>query len=148
LNCGISRIIAGAFVLVILVLLVAGCMSIPGPGDTAKTPTVTDTPVTQVQVQTTLHRAVKTVPTTKPVIVTTQTTGYENASCASQGGYIVSPGEKCPAAYLPATDSYSCCSTIPVAAGSGNTIPANATIVITPFDISLNLDDNPGSITP
>jgi hypothetical protein len=35
-----------------------------------------------------------------------------------------------------------------VAIGSGNTAPANATITIPPLDLSLNLDDNPGSITP
>ena len=80
----------------------------------------------------------------KPLPVTpTQTPGYENTTCAAQGGTIVTPGEQCNASYLPATDSFSCCSENPVASGNGN-----VTITIPTFDLSLNLDDNPGNITP
>ncbi|MGA2918469.1 hypothetical protein [Methanoregula sp.] len=140
---------AAAVVLVILALLASGCMSIPGPGDAPKTPAVTPVTATPAPPLVTPQKTIRTAPTTKPVpVTTTQAPGYETSSCAAQGGTIVSPGQKCTAGYLPATDSFSCCSKNPVAIGSGNTAPANATITIPPLDLSLNLDDNPGSITP
>src|SRR5208337_1861160 len=122
---------------VVLALLVAGCMSIPGPGDTTTTPAVTPPAATPAQTPVTLQQTVITTITTKPLPVTpTQTPGYETATCAAQGGTIVTPGEKCIATYLPATDSFSCCSKNPAAVGNGN-----ATTTIPTFDLSLNLND-------
>jgi hypothetical protein len=76
-------------------------------------------------------------------VTPTQTTGYENATCAAQGGTIVSPGEQCTATYLPATDTFSCCPENPVAIGNGS-----ATVTVPTLDLSLDLDDNPGNLTP
>ena len=140
---------AAVAVLVILALLASGCMSIPGPENTARTPAVTSAPAPPVQTPASPQNTIKAVPTTMPVpVTTTQATGYENGTCAAQGGTVVSPGQKCPSAYLPATDSFSCCSKTPVAIGSGNATAVKAPVTIPPFDLSLDLDDNPGSITP
>ena len=133
-----------AVALVVLAFLVTGCMSIPGPGDTKTASAVTPPAATPAQVPVTMQPTVIATSTAKPLPVTpTQTTGYENATCAAQGGTIVTPGEQCNASYLPATDSFSCCSENPVAIGNGN-----VTITIPTFDLSLNLGDNPGNITP
>jgi len=146
---GVPRVMAAAAVLVIIALLAAGCMTIPGPEKTARTPAVTSPPAPVVQSTAAPQKTVKTVPTTKPVPATpAQAPGYETATCAAQGGTVVSPGQKCPSAYLPATDSFSCCSKTPVAIGSGNATAVNAPAAVPPFDLSLDLDDNPGSITP
>jgi hypothetical protein len=133
-----------AVALVVLALLVTGCMLIPGPGNTTTIPAVTSPAVTPAQVPVTLQPRVIAMSAAKPLPVTpTQTPVYENTTCAAQGGTIVTPGEQCNASYLPATDSFSCCSENPVASGNGN-----VTITIPTFDLSLNLDDNPGNITP
>jgi len=141
---GPSHALLAAVALVVLALLVTGCMSIPGPGDTTTAPAVTPPTVTPVQVPVTLQPTVIATSPAKPLPVTpAQTPGYENATCAAQGGTIVTPGEECNAGYIPTTDSFSCCSGNPVAIGNGN-----ATITIPTFDLSVNLDDNPGNITP
>ena len=144
MNNGSSRPAVAAVALVVLALLVTGCMSIPGPGDSKSTPAVTPPAVTPVQVPVTLQPTVIATSTAKPLPVTpTPIPGYENATCAAQGGTVVTPGEQCNASYIPATDSFSCCSDNPVAVGNGNT-----TITVPTFDLSVNLDDNPGNITP
>jgi hypothetical protein len=138
-----------AAVLVILALLAAGCMSIPGPENTARTPAVTSPPALPVQTTVVPQKTAKPVPTTNPVPVTpAQVPGYETGTCAAQGGTVVSPGQKCPSAYLPATDSFSCCSKTPVAIGNGNTTVRSAPVTVLPLDLSIDLDDSPGSIMP
>jgi hypothetical protein len=138
-----TNVIMAAVILVIIALLAAGCMSIPGPGDTTTTPAVAPPAVTPAQATATLEPVVRTITANPVPVTTTPAPGYETATCAAQGGTIVSPGEKCTGSYLPATDSFSCCSKNPVAIGNGN-----VTAAIPSFDLTLNLDDNPGSITP
>lgn len=139
-------------VLALLFLSAAGCMSIPGPENTAKTPAITLAVTTPAYTPVTPQKT-RIPATPKPITVTTmQAQGYETSSCASQGGFIVSAGQQCSAAYLPATDSFSCCAKKPVPAASGNVTAAGAanssSTTITGFDLSLDLDDDPGSITP
>ena len=146
---GVSRLTAAAVVLLVLALLAAGCMSIPGPENTARTPAVTPPAATPFQTTAVPQRTVTAMATTTPVPPTaTQAPGYETGTCAAQGGTVVSPGQKCPSAYLPATDSFSCCSKTPVAIGNGNTTVRSAPVTVLPFDLSLDLDDSPGSIMP
>jgi hypothetical protein len=143
-----------AAVLLVLAPLVAGCTSIPGPESSGKVTTVTTmattpapvVPATQKPVMTKTTRmtlAPRTTVTTPPITLITPKAGDEPKTCAGQGGTVVTPGQQCTGTYLAATDSFSCCSTRPVPTGTGN-----ATVTVPPFDLTVNLDDRPGSIVP
>jgi hypothetical protein len=134
-----------AAVLLVLALLVTACTSIPGPESSRKATAVT-TPPYPVVTGTPAPVAVKTTRmtlaprTTVPIPVTT---GYESKTCSEQGGTEVIYGQQCTGTYLAATDTFSCCSSKPARAGTGN-----ATVTVTPFNLTVNLDDSPGSIGP
>jgi hypothetical protein len=134
-----------AAVLLVLALLISGCTSIPGPESSRKVTAVTTTPLpvvahTQKPVTVTTTRLTLAPRTTIPIPVTT---GYESKTCAQQGGTEVIYGQQCTGTYLVATDTFSCCSSKPVPAGTGN-----ATVTIPPFNLTVNLDDSLGSIGP
>jgi hypothetical protein len=146
-----DRVIAVLAILVVFLLVTAGCTTIPGP-EPRPTPAATKTtvPVTpQVKV------TVTQVPPTSPAVVATRTIlqitptlsprgTSESRTCAQQGGGIAQPGQQCPGTWLVSTDSFSCCSVTPVRAP----VVQNASVVIDPFDIATILDDDPGSILP
>lgn len=141
--------------LIILCLLVtAGCTSIPGPeprqSTTQQQPTApvnppgtiavlkTATPVTAIPTPGVNPVAVQTTtPTTTP-----QGT-YEIRTCSGQGGGIARPGEMCPGSWISATDSFSCCTVVPVVS-----LDRNTTISIDPLDLEIVIDDTPGNVVP
>lgn len=144
-------------VLVVLLLaltpLTAGCLSIPGPEDGKKTPVVTPVTTTAAPertnaIQTPLTRRAFT-PVTTPVPATSagSTGGAVTATCTQQGGTAMQAGYRCTGTWLAASDTFSCCSTVPVreTAATGN---ATGTLIPPTFSLSVNLDDNLGSITP
>jgi hypothetical protein len=146
-NKGIIAVLA---ILLLLLLITAGCTSIPGP-EPRSTPapaktTVPVTPQAKVTVAMTPIPA-QTEAVTKilvPVNPTPSPAGtYESRTCAQQGGGIAHPGQQCPGTWLTASDTFSCCSVPPFRE------PAqNASVVAEPFDIFLVIDDDPGSILP
>jgi hypothetical protein len=143
-----------AVFMLILFPLAAGCLSIPGPDSQKKTPTVTaavtrspqttapETTVVQRTVVTTVMTETTTMP---PAIATTETgiTRYAPATCSDQGGVVVLPGQQCPGVWLAATNTFSCCSVEPVALAGENRMLSAA-----PFTMTVNIDDNLGSILP
>jgi hypothetical protein len=154
----ISRNVFGfmmAVVLIILLLVSAGCTAIPGPEPrTTLRSTTTFTPqetvtIKTMGVSTTVMTIVPTaVVTTTPAngVPAPATTGqgmYETRTCAQQGGGIALPGQKCPGAWLIAGDTFSCCSTSPVRATARNT-----SVTIDPFVLAIVMDDDPGSVLP
>lgn len=145
------RIIAAASFFILLLLISAGCTSIPGPEPRiTPTPQKTKVPVTpQVKISaekttippTSVVTAVRTILMVTPS-GTPQGT-YESRTCVQQGGTVVRPGEMCDGTWLDATDTFSCCSQTPASA-----IDRNATITVEPFDLEIAMDDDPGSILP
>lgn len=152
-----SRNLSGfmvAAVLLILMLVSAGCTSIPGPEPRATPlPTTTFAPqqvvtIKTMGISTTVTTVVPTVvvTTATPVNAAPATPGqgmYETRTCSQQGGGIALPGQKCPGAWLIAGDTFSCCSTSPVRATARNT-----SVTIDPFVLAIVMDDDPGSVLP
>jgi hypothetical protein len=145
-------ILVTASILIISLLVTAGCTSIPGP-EPRQTHPVEKTPVPVTPQARTL--AIKTAtpsptlePANRPVTVqvtpaTTPHGTYELRTCAQQGGGTAQPGDMCPGTWLAAADTFSCCSVIPAMA-----IDRNTTISIEPLDLVIVIDDNPGNIIP
>ncbi|PKG33802.1 hypothetical protein [Methanoregula sp.] len=144
-----------AILLLILFPLAAGCLSVPGPESQKKTPTVTAavtrSPVTPAEVTTIVQRTVVTAPTaertTAPLSPSVTTaapvTRYAADTCTGQGGFLVLPGQGCSGAWLVSTNTFSCCSAEPVTvAGSTRSLS------VVPFTLTVNIDDNLGSIHP
>ncbi len=152
-----SRTVSFAVTLaLILLLLCAGCATIPGPDVTfTPVPTKATLPATP-QVKTTTLKPTPNPTVPVPVSVTrmatftpatTQQAAGEKSSwtqsCGEQGGSVVQPGQICPGTWLVAADTLNCCSAVPVRA----TQP-NATVTIAPYDLVIVMDDDPGSIVP
>ena len=143
-----------AILLLVIFPLAAGCLSVPGPESQKKTPTVTAavtrSPQASVPATTVVQRTVVTAPatvrTTTPTPVATTApvvARYAADTCTGQGGSLVLPGQTCPGAWLVATNTFSCCSAKPMDAKGGN-----KTISAAPFTLTVNIDDNLGSIRP
>lgn len=147
------RMTVVSLLLILCLIVTAGCTDIPGPEPRKATPTPTPTPdlipMKTMRVTTTLVTVVPTVPApertappARPAV--TQAPGtYELRTCAQMGGVIVNPGERCPGTWLPAPDTFSCCSEPAV-----TVIDRNASITVDPFDLEIRLDDDPGRILP
>lgn len=143
------RFAVPAVMLVIGLVLLAGCTTIPGP-DTRFTPIPTTTAPVQVTPQAKVTALPATlVPVTPtpalpatPVTVITQGI-YETRACAAQGGFVVAPGNTCPGAWLLAGDTFNCCTAEPVREGG-----SDASVVIGPLDVVIVMDDDPGSLLP
>lgn len=147
-----------AIMLLVLSPLAAGCLSVPGPESQKKTPTITaavtrspqaTTPATtavQRTAMTTVTIATAAATTTPATIATTGTMGnvwYAPATCTERGGFLVLPGQQCPGTWLAATNTFSCCSVKPVTASGGDRV-----LTAVPFTMTVNIDDNLGSIQP
>ncbi len=143
-----------AVLLLILFPLAAGCLSVPGPESQKKTPAVTavatrspQTTATAAPAQpsqaATPARTMVVRTTTASAVITPGTSGYAPAGCQEQGGSIVLPGQQCTGSWLPAINTFSCCSVPPVKAGDGT-----GTVSVAPFTLSVNTDDSLGSISP
>jgi hypothetical protein len=144
------RVIAGiSLVLVLFLLISAGCTTIPGPEQrTVQTPVKTTIPVTP-QVKTTPVKTITTTPLTAPPtpppsplptpVIPAAGSGQDGSvsqTCAQQNGGIAQPGETCPGAWLVASDTFSCCSQKPVREASRNT-----SITVEPFTLVIDMDD-------
>ena len=132
-------------ILIVCSLATAGCTSIPGPESIPGTMGPTTPPTT---FQTEKATPVQTVPVTRNFLTLQPTAASQiassvNQTCAMQKGIIVTPGLACPGVWLPATDTSSCCSVQPVPV-----VTTNPTITIEPLDLSIRVDDDPGSIVP
>jgi hypothetical protein len=144
-----------AVLLLVLSPVVAGCLSIPGPESSKKTLAVTTVTMTPGAVQTPLTPSpaaqattVMTMkrPATTPVpAVTTNPSRYAPATCPQQGGTVVTAGLQCTGTWLGATDTFSCCSLEPVAEPGVN---ETEFLTVTPFNLTVNINDSPGSIRP
>jgi hypothetical protein len=145
---------AMAVLLILFLLMSAGCTSIPGPSPrSAPLATATPVPDEVVPMKTMRVTTAITVPpamtseTISPGVITT--TGpplqgsYESRTCAQQGGWIVVPGQRCPGTWRITVDSFSCCPAAPVREQLQNT-----RVTIEPFDLLMVIDDDPGSILP
>lgn len=143
-----------AVVLLILLPLVAGCLSIPGPESPKKTTAVTAVATRSPQTTATAAtlpptpaatpaRTLAMTTTAAPAVTSQGTSGYALAACADQGGFIVLPGQKCAGNWLPAINTFSCCPVPPVKGGEDT-----GTISVAPFTLTVNIDDNLGSISP
>lgn len=145
-----------AVLLLVLTPLVAGCLTVPGPEDGKKYPVITR--------PTTIPHVAKTTVARTPVVTQTPalaktpvpatisatplgTLAVSSGTCTQIGGTIVTPGYTCPGPWLAASDTFSCCSKIPVAETFGS---SNESVTAIPpaFSLSVNLDDDPGSIVP
>jgi hypothetical protein len=143
-------------VLIILLIIISGCTSIPGPAPrTAPPATATPTPeqvaplktlrvstpsvtMTLLSVTTgTISPGVTTVPVTLPQGI------FESRTCSQQGGGIAVPGQVCPGTWLIAADTFSCCPVPPIRPGI-----RNASVTVEPFVVLIRMDDDPGSILP
>lgn len=134
-----------AALLLVLLPLFAGCLTIPGPETVKKSAADTVTLAISHATEVTPGRTTKALvetPSPAPAI-TTQEAGYESRTCTQQKGTVVTPGQQCKGTWLAATDTFSCCSVLPVAAGSGN-----EPVTVAPLSLDVNLDDSLGSITP
>jgi len=144
-----------AVLLLVLFPLVAGCLSVPGPENQKKTPTVTAavtrsaqttapaTTVVQGTVVTTPAAERTTMPPYPSITTASAATRYAADTCTGQGGSLVLPGQTCPGAWLTATNTFSCCSVKPV-----DSKGSNKTISAAPFTLTVNVDDTLGSIRP
>ncbi len=153
----ISAFALVAVLLLVLTPLVAGCLTVPGPEDGKKYPVVTrpttiphvvKTTVAKTPVVTPTPALAKTsVPATISPATSPGTLAVSSGTCTQIGGTIVTPGYTCTGPWLAASDTFSCCSVIPVAETSGS---SNASVTAIPpaFSLSVNLDDDPGSIVP
>jgi hypothetical protein len=142
-----------AFALLLSVMLVtAGCASIPGPVG-KPVPTVTTKTITPSKITTTIPASpVKTLRTLVPV--TTAATPapsaasglpesrYSVEACPEVNGFVVNPGEICPGVWLDTTETFSCCSQKPVRSTQTNLIPVTAR----PLVLQVNVTDDPGPI--
>jgi len=141
-----------------LMLVIAGCASVPAPGDPlVPTPpkTITPakvTPAVTVSVAKTLRTlappAATTTPSTTPIppgtITTMSGNRYSVETCASAGGFVANAGERCPGSWMDTTGTFSCCSLQPVP-----DMPANLTVISArPLNLRVNLSDDPGNIVP
>ena len=145
-----------AILLLVIFPLAAGCLSVPGPESQKKTPTVTAavtrSPETTVPVTTVVQRAIVTAPAAErtttlphpPVTTAPTVSRYAADTCTGQGGSLVLPGQTCPGAWLVATNTFSCCFVKPVDATNGS----NKTLSAAPFTLTVNIDDDLGSIRP
>jgi hypothetical protein len=149
-----TTIFVFASVLMTLLLISAGCTSIPGPAPRTPVPTVTTPPVEIITMKT--MRVPTPIPAVTSVVITTTSPHqgitatlspakgtYESRTCAQQGGGIAVPGQRCPGTWLIAVDTFSCCSAALVDEG-----PRNASVTIGPFDLVVGMDDDPGTIVP
>lgn len=143
-----------ASLLILFLLITAGCTSIPGPEPRKSTvqeqPTGPVTPQgtiavlkTATPVTATPGPAVTTVAVPTRIPATTPQGTYETRTCAEQGGAIARPGEMCPGTWISATDSFSCCTATPVPS-----LDRNSTISIEPLDLEIVMDDAPGTVVP
>ncbi|PKL63667.1 MAG: hypothetical protein CVV32_12555 [Methanomicrobiales archaeon HGW-Methanomicrobiales-3] len=143
-----------ASLLILCLLVTAGCTSIPGPEPRKTTapqqPTAPVTPQGTIAVLKTATPVTATPgPAVTPVAVqtmippTTPQGTYETRTCAEQGGAIARPGEMCPGTWIRATDSFSCCKEMPVPS-----LDRNSTLSIEPLDLEIVMDDAPGTIVP
>ena len=148
---GLIALSALAVLLLVLSPLVAGYLTIPGPEPAKKTPAVTSTPAVSPTAKVTVARTPRMpfVTTTPVPAITTNQAGYESGTCTQQGGTKVTYGQQCTGVWLAATDTFSCCSVPPVAAGRGRgNATAMAVVTVTPFNLTVSLDDSPGTILP
>ncbi len=140
--------------LILCLLVTAGCTSIPGPEPRqTPAPEKTTAPVTPQAKTPVLKTATPAALTPGPAatLVTLQTTlppttpqdTYGIQTCAGQGGSIVRPGEMCPGTWIPATDSFSCCTEVPVPS-----LDRNSTLAIEPLDLVIVMDDAIGTVVP
>ncbi len=148
------RVLAVAAFLVMILVVTAGCLSIPGPETRpAVTPTkqpatasVTQ-PVKTVAMTTMVTQPPATAPVTPAMVpvspVVTQQGAYETRTCADQGGEVARPGQMCPGTWLAATDTFSCCSVPPESAITRTTV-----ITTEPLNLIIVMNDDPGSIIP
>lgn len=144
-----------AVLLLVLSPLAAGCLSVPGPEDAKKNAVVTTIKTTPAPERTTVVltpvvkqtpvSAATTVPATTPAGVAAAASAA--GTCVQQGGTVAEAGFQCPGTWLAASDTFSCCSALPVrtTAATGN---ESVTAVPPAFSLSVNLDDSLGSITP
>jgi|GEM_PF-1051581 len=156
MNMKISVFALFAVLLLVLTPLVAGCLTVPGPEDGKKYPVVTRPTTIPHVAKTTVAKtpAVTQTPalakTSVPATISPTPPGtlaVSSGTCTQIGGTIVTPGYTCTGPWLAASDTFSCCSVIPVAETSGS---SNASVTAIPpaFSLSVNLDDDPGSIVP
>ena len=154
-----KRTMGGGFlvlaILLSLMLIIAGCASVPAPGSPlVPTPVKTITPakitpsvtISPVKTLRTLAPVTTTpVPTTPPPVITTLPgSRYSVETCADAGGFVASPGERCPGSWLDTSGTFSCCSQQPAP-----DLLTNLTVVSArPLDLRVNLSDDPGSIVP
>jgi hypothetical protein len=146
-----------AVLLLVLTPLMAGCLTVPGPEDGKKYPVVTrpttiphvaKTTVAKTPVVTPTPAITKTsVPATIAPAIPSGTLAVSSGTCTQIGGTIVTPGYTCTGPWLAASDTFSCCSVTPVAETYGS---SNESVTAIPpaFSLSVNLDDDPGSIVP
>jgi hypothetical protein len=142
-----------AVLLLIFTPLIAGCLTVPGPEDGKKYPVVTRPTTVPPVVKSTVVKTpvvtqtpasiITSVPATTPPLTLTVSSG----TCSQVGGTVVTPGYSCTGTWLAASDTFSCCSGIPVPETYGS---SNESVMAIPpaFSLSVNLDDDPGSIIP
>ncbi|MCK9579070.1 MAG: hypothetical protein M0Q92_01300 [Methanoregula sp.] len=149
-------IVVMASILILCLLVTAGCTTIPGP-ELRQTPTPEKTTDPgPLNVQTLAKKTMTSLsptplptvqspaqPTVQSAISSTPAGTYELRTCDGLGGMIVTPGEMCPGTWLDAANTFSCCSLMPVSA-----IDRNDTISIEPLDLVIIMDDNPGTVLP
>ncbi|MFA4877588.1 MAG: hypothetical protein WC586_09245 [Methanoregula sp.] len=155
----IKRVCPALALLIIFLLVTAGCASVPGPGSNPA-PVPTKTPVPHTVTTTSPQSVVKTLktgapvanPTTPPASIpptlpsaTTPLPAdtYSTKTCAEQGGFVAGPGERCPGVWQDAVETFSCCSVKPVP----DTVE-NLSVFARPLDLRVDIADYPGSITP
>ncbi|WP_321506137.1 hypothetical protein [uncultured Methanoregula sp.] len=143
------------FLLLISMLVIAGCASVPAPGGslvstpsktTAPTPAPASlTPSVTTAPPLTLRTIVPATTSTPlpPVTTPPAESRYVVKTCAELGGFIANPGERCPGVWQDSTEAFSCCSAEPVP-----NVASDLSVTVLPLDLRVNLADYPGSIIP
>jgi len=154
----ISRGSLALAILVSVMLVVAGCASVPAPGSPlvpgqSKTTAPTKIPATMTPSPVKTVKTFPPVPTTTaipqsvtPIPISTLTgSRYSVDTCSGLGGFVVSPGDRCPGVWLDTTGTFSCCSLKPVPETRSN---VSVAVAARPLDLHVNLTDDPGRIVP
>jgi len=128
MTSSMCRFLKPAVFLIILCILSAGCISgnTAQPAPTTPSPTVTSVSSKYVTKVTT------PVPTPSP----TPLPEDGSKTCSQLQGTIAVPGQVCPGTWLAASDSFSCCSMLPVAGTTTKPL-----VTVEPLDLRITHND-------
>ncbi|PKL67710.1 MAG: hypothetical protein CVV30_12520 [Methanomicrobiales archaeon HGW-Methanomicrobiales-1] len=122
------RFIKSAVFLIILCILSAGCTS----GDTTQPASTTPSPTVTSVSSKYATKVATPVPTPSP----TSLPDDGSKTCSQLQGTVAVPGQVCPGTWLTVSDSFSCCSKLPVAGTTTKPL-----VTVDPLDLRITHND-------